>query len=433
MILNKPLTEAAVRKSSILLACLLVAALHVSLAAEEDRSKSGLRYIIKKPSGFSAKKKTPLLLMLHGSGTSPQNLMSLTGGCTFKKKYLQVYPYAPGGKFSLPDVSRLAELVREMQEKYKITHTIAMGYSQGGYYSIRVALNYPLLINGVIAFSCGLPFHPIGPEFQTDLHRRMAIAFICGGNDKPKRATDGKAELERAGYKHLFLKIVPGLGHQPHNPTGCKAHKWMLKVFKKGGGGGIIPWDKKDTAKAATEALALAKEKKYDEALARLGKLNRKGWIVDSKNGKPVANAMKPFFTSEDKAEKFFGIRATAYAGPAGLSALKKALEENVENEEIYLATVKALGHAGDCALDTLHPLMSKDTFSWKAAKAAIGAVEEIASRDSIKPLAKLLEKIEKKGETAGLKEPVIKALRAITGADKTSAAEWKKWIKDNK
>jgi predicted esterase len=407
--------------------------LSTALMAEEERSRSGMRYIIVKPAGYSPKKPMPILLLFHGAGLTPQQMMSNAGGINFKSKYILVYPYAPKNKsFEKEDIPMAADMVVELKEKYNPPYVISLGYSQGGYFGTRLALNYPLLISGSIACACGLPFHPITPDFQTDIHRRLAIALIVGSNDGPAKATEGKKDLEDAGYKYIFCEIVQGAGHVVHCPTVNKAHDWMMGVFKKGGGGGIVPWPKEKVEEAAKKAEEAAKEKKYDEALSALETLRQTGYIVDSRNSAPITSRFSALLESADKAEKLFALKAVAYAGEPGVTAIKKVLEASQADEEIYVAAVSALGKSGEAALETLHSIMAKNDFSYKPALAAVAALEQIGSRESVRPLINLLGTIEDKAAEAGgvLKDPINSALRKITGQNFTTSSAWKGWLK---
>jgi hypothetical protein len=99
------------------------------------------------------------------------------------------------------------------------------------------------------------------------------------------------------------------------------------------------------------------------------------------------------------------------------------------------MAALAGLGKAGEKALSTLHTVMKKDLFGFKAAKAAVEAVEHIKSPSSAKPLVSLLASIEKEGgeKKSILLEAVQKSLSTITGAQCSTAEEWKKWLKENK
>ena len=419
--------------SIIAYAAAILVFLSATLMAEEERSRSGMRYVIVKPAGYSTKKPMPILLLFHGAGNTPQIMMTCVGGINFKSKYILVYPYAPKNKsFEKEDIPMAADMVVELKEKYKPPYVISLGYSQGGYFGTRLALNYPLLISGSIACACGLPFHPITPDFQTDLHRRVAIALVCGSNDGPSKATDGKKELEAAGYKYIFCEIVQGAGHIVHCPTVNKAHDWMMGVFKKGGGGGIVPWPKEKVEEAAKKAEEAAKEKKYDEAISALETLNQVGYTIDAKNSSPITSRFSALLESADKAEKLFALKAIAYAGEPGVTAIKKALEAAKDDAEIYTAAVSALAKSGEAALETLHSIMTKSDFGYKAALAAVAALEQIGSRDSVRPLINLLESIEDKPAESGgvLKDPINSALRKITGQNFTTASAWKGWLK---
>ncbi|MHC4661494.1 MAG: alpha/beta hydrolase, partial [Planctomycetota bacterium] len=271
-------------------------------------------------------------------------------------------------------------------------------------------------------------------------NKRVAFAIIHGTADQAVPVADSRrAEklLKEAGYKWVKYWELPGHAHSVDRKTVDKAHNWLLEVFKKGGGGGEAPWSKEEVEKKMNKVKSLAGEKKFSEAEAVLKGLEKKGRYMTGKTGKIVVDALKPLAESSDRATKLFAIKSLGYGESAATSILKKTLSaaEKENDEELYLVAITGLAKAGEKALSTLHSVIKKNLFGFKAAKAAVEAVERIKSPKSAKPLVSLLASIEKEGgeKKNALFEAVQKSLRTITGAQCSTAEEWKQWLKDNK
>jgi phospholipase/carboxylesterase len=405
----------------------LIAALATVLSAEERTAPCGMRYIFQPPGAVTKQRPLPILLCLHGLGDKPQNFLMFISG--IGTNFIRVAPYpSQPGQWQPGDEDKLANLVEDLQKQYTITQVIVLGFSGGASLGVQFAMKYPHLVNGVISHSGGNPYgSQVAP---TPDAYRMAVYLIHGTADTTvpiSSSREAKKDFDAKGCKWTYLEEIPGWGHKI-NPGACKrGMQWIADAIKKGGGGGTTPWTKEEIDERVKKALELAKEKKYDDALKIFEEFSTKMRIMDSKAGKILVDALKPMTDSADKAELAFGLRAAGFAGEPAHAILKKYLSEK-EGEDLYLAAIDALGRGGEKSLPLLHPILKSKDLGYKAAKAAVAACAAIKSPSSAKPLVELLEDVEKdSGEmAAALKEPVISALRSITGASLTTAADWK-------
>ena len=133
-----------------------------------------LFYLVREPKIILAK--NPLLLLLHGYGSNEEDLFSFA--TELPEDLIIISARAPQslgfgsyswytinftasqGKFSdIPEAitarDLIAEFIDEIQERYKISpsKTFLLGFSQGTILSYSVALNYPKLVQKVIALS----------------------------------------------------------------------------------------------------------------------------------------------------------------------------------------------------------------------------------------------------------------------------------------
>lgn len=420
------------RKLAVIFAVLAAALVFVpELFAAEAVAPCGMRYIIQ--GAPSAAKARPLAVLLHGAGGAPGGFINAG---PFGAEYIRVAPYAATpGVYEDVDVPKIADMIKDLKKRFKISHVICFGFSQGAFIGVRVAMQYPELVTGAISCSGGLGVIP--PPDNEDV-KRVAFAFIHGSADGTvpvDRSRQADRECKKAGYKYVFYEEVPGYGHNMHKGSIDKAYAWMLNVIKQGGGGGDSPWTKAEITERANAAIAFAKQKKYDEAFKELGKLREKKCrVVDENGGKNLAELLQPLADGTEKELKLFALKAMGYASAPGIAALKKIVTNSDTPEDEFLAACEGLGLAGEDAVPVLVPILKSEQFGYKAAKAAAEALGKTKALKSFKHLLDLLEDVEKKEAEMGiLKDPVNKALSEITGANYTTAEQWKEWAKKKK
>ena len=129
-------------------------------------------YTIKIPENFDPKKKYPLFVMLHGSGSDDKYMLnnSLT-----ENNFIEIAPYGRGTSncFTTDNAEiDVKEAIDDVIRNYAIdtSKIIIAGFSMGGYGAYRTFYEYPKLFKGVVVFSGhpNLPNYWIGegyPDF----------------------------------------------------------------------------------------------------------------------------------------------------------------------------------------------------------------------------------------------------------------------------
>lgn len=200
-----------------------------------------LKYIVREPNVVS--ENTPVLILLHGYGSNEEDLFSFSA--ELPDELLIISVRAPQtlsfgsyswftihfndtqGKFSdIPEAIEARELVatfiKEIQEKYSIApeNTYLLGFSQGTILSYSVALNYPEIIQKVVALS-----GYVNPELlpkDVNLKDYSALDFfISHGNlDQVipvEWANKAPEFLKQLQIKHSYQEYPVGHGVAPKN------------------------------------------------------------------------------------------------------------------------------------------------------------------------------------------------------------------------
>jgi predicted esterase len=408
-----------------------------SAEIEKRTAKCGMQYFLDTPEKFSKKKLVPLMIYLHGAGDDAGRFFKhLRKEACVGVTYLGVGPVATNpGYFDQVDRDKIAALIEELKSQYNIKHVILYGFSRGAFQSLMVALKYPYLVNGAIVNSGGNPWGAqVAPEPDAV---NVAVYLIHGTGDGTvniENSRNAKKDFDAKGFKWTKFEEIPGMGHQMDKAASLRAIKWIEDVIKKGGGGGSAPLTKDEIDKAADKAIALAKEKKFDEALSEVATLGGKCRYINDKNGKFLLDKILPLTGCEDRGEKLFAVKALGFAGVLALANITAILDNSKADEELSLAAVFALGGCTEKALTALHPLLKSEEFGGKKALAAIEAVARIRSKSSVKYLVGLLEELEKAGgdRSSLLTTPIQNALQIITGTSQSNSESWKKWMTEN-
>jgi len=211
--------------------------------------KLSLQYITREPNSIS--EKTSLLILLHGYGSNEEDLFSFA--TELPEDLIIISTRAPqtlgfGGyawytinfnssaeKFSdIPEaiISRelIATFIAEVQEKYNMTpaKTFLLGFSQGTILSYSVALNYPKLVQKVIALS-GYVNPDLLPENLDAANYTNLDFFISHGSVDQvipvEWANKAPQFLKELHIKNCYQEYPVGHGVAPKNFFDFK--KWI--------------------------------------------------------------------------------------------------------------------------------------------------------------------------------------------------------------
>ena len=193
------------------------------------------------PASFDAGKAYPLVVGLHGSGASGDNIMQSLTAAAFPGMICAApdAPYSredlavrPGQHFNwfLPDADRaqrptmdpptseyIQNVVAEVSLQYRVSHVILLGFSQGVSAAYLTALRYPDRVSGVIAIAGGFPRDSF-TSGQIKAGSRLRVMIAHGTDDRQV----GLASSERArdflrenGYRVQFETFEGGHTNPP--------------------------------------------------------------------------------------------------------------------------------------------------------------------------------------------------------------------------
>ncbi len=208
-----------------------------------------LKYIVREPKTLS--ENTPLLILLHGYGSNEEDLFSFAS--ELPDELLIISARAPQmlgfgsyawysinfndtqGKFSdIPEAisarETIATFIKEVQEKYAITpkNTFLLGFSQGTILSYSVALNYPEIIQKVIALSGHVNPDLLPENLETIDYSALDFFISHGSVDQVIPVTWANKAPEffkQLNIKHCYQEYPVGHGVAPKNFFDLK--KWI--------------------------------------------------------------------------------------------------------------------------------------------------------------------------------------------------------------
>ncbi len=174
--------------------------------------------------------KAPVLIMIHGRGAGPQNILDLVPrlgreGWTYLAPTAANhtwYPYSfmaaqaqnePGLSSALDMLARLLE--RVMKAGVPPSKVVLLGFSQGACLTSEFAARHARRYGGVIVFSGGL----IGAPGSVDVHpgsfKGTPVFFGCSDVDAhvPRFRVDESAAIFTKMGAATTCRIYPGMGH----------------------------------------------------------------------------------------------------------------------------------------------------------------------------------------------------------------------------
>lgn len=184
----------------------------------------------------------PVLLLLHGTGSSPDDILplgaQLSPGSTLLAPAGQVREHGMArwfrrlseGVFDYEDVvfraGQLADFVVAAREKYDLGRTVAVGFSNGANIAVATGLLRPDAVPEIAAFAAMLPI-PDPPMLDLS-GTRVFLSNGMADPMAPMQSTRQLIELLRERSADVTTHGHPG-GHQI-TPDGLRAARSWLRT-----------------------------------------------------------------------------------------------------------------------------------------------------------------------------------------------------------
>ena len=195
-------------------------------------SKNGLRFVWWLPKDYDPKTPRNLTVILHGTGLDyrwgywnnkpgifrPHDVVVSVDGPT------------PDGESRLflgepKDAKAVREFLREMRERFAIDRVFLYGHSQGGFFTVYFAGEYPDEVAGVVAHASGAwNWSKMGKGVH-----KVAIAFLHGTLDPvvPYRQSPGSRDAyAKADFPLLHLRRLSRYNHWPNAVRATETLDW---------------------------------------------------------------------------------------------------------------------------------------------------------------------------------------------------------------
>lgn len=207
-------------------------------------SESGLTCSVSIPEGYNGKKAVPVLLSLHGSGqTSEEILRAWKASAAWTRMKKECILVAPQGESSYwwkaEATIRLDALIEELKGTYNVdTNRVYLsGFSNGGHGTWHYGLRRPDIF-AAIAPDSGLPLSTAGDgiDFRSLKNALNLPLYIINGKEDPiapgPRVALVVRKLLKCGCTEVVRKELPG-GRRIHAVEAWgEAYEWLLKHYR---------------------------------------------------------------------------------------------------------------------------------------------------------------------------------------------------------
>lgn len=384
------------------------------------RSENGLRFTWLLPDGFSAEQAYDVTVILHGTGLDYRwgHWNHPTGVFRPRDIVISVDGPTKDGDSRLflgekADGEAVQEFLKELRASFPVDDLFLYGHSQGGFFAIWFAGEYPEDISGAVAHASGAwNWSKMGRDVK-----KVPLAFLHGTRDPvvPYRQSlatrDAYAE---EGFELLHLRRMQGYNHWPNAVRANEVIGWCDGMATE------------DPEEALSEALEILREKPADQYSYQtpVGYAAARDVLR-----RLVGDGPRPFDEVDSGVERKARtwIKAIEEAGAAQVSILKKQVGSK---KALRLAEGEWLGHLLAVredfrGVDTVEAYVDKvgfDAVTKKQAKARKAILEAYYGQgDKAERYAEIVEQLADGFLYEGYPPDLLETLRKWepTGADR--------------
>ena len=222
-------------------------------------SAGRLRYTWLLPADYDPEAPCDVTVILHGTGLDYRwgHWNNPLGIFRPQDIVISVDGTSPDGESRLflgekKDAQAFHEFLEELRERFAVDDLFLYGHSQGGFFAIYFAGEFPEDLSGAVAHASGAwNWSKMGSKL-----RRVPLAFMHGTADPvvPYRQSPGSRDAYRdKGFKLLHLRRLQGYNHWPNAVRATEVLGWCDGMSTE------------DPAEALAEALEILRSKKFDQ------------------------------------------------------------------------------------------------------------------------------------------------------------------------
>lgn len=196
-------------------------------------SKGGLRYTWVLPPGYDAKKPRPLTVILHGTGLDyrwgawnhpvgvfrPKDVVVSVDGTSPGQGDTRLFLGEP------KDAQAFKEFLDELRATFAVERVFLYGHSQGGFFVVYYAGEFPDTVAGVVAHASGAwNWSKMPPALK-----KVALAFLHGTSDPvvPYGQSPGSRDAYVAkGFELVHLNRLDRYNHWPNAVRATETLDW---------------------------------------------------------------------------------------------------------------------------------------------------------------------------------------------------------------
>ncbi len=225
-------------------------------------------YVLGLPSGYTAARKWPLLILLHGSGDRAENMFPLWRTAELTKNVIVVALNSrnPQG-WDGDDEKAILDLIPQLAKEHSVdpAQTWIGGFSAGGFMAAAVEVHSHKLFAGAIIMGSG----DVYAQRYKDDYKAAAQEghfYLFVGEKDPNNPVMKQTDknLEGYGCKNKKFVEVPGIGHTYRAEDVQEIGKWLVAAIQKVAITSEL--GRKDLKKRLDEAERAAAKQEYAKA-----------------------------------------------------------------------------------------------------------------------------------------------------------------------